>query len=68
MVWASKYKELISGHGISYTDIIIWKYYRYASSTAATAARLEPVARLAGHESRVLGLVLNSDHSTLGKL
>jgi len=67
MVWASKYKELISGHGISYTDIIIWKY-SCVSLVSSAAARLEPVARLRGHESRVLDLVLSPDHSTLGKL
>ncbi|XP_013379266.1 cell division cycle protein 20 homolog isoform X2 [Lingula anatina] len=54
ILWSSSYKELISGHGFSQNQLIIWKY-----------PAMGRVAELTGHTARVLGLAMSPDGSTV---
>ncbi|XP_037538155.1 cell division cycle protein 20 homolog [Nematolebias whitei] len=54
LVFAPNYKELVSAHGYSHNNVVIWKY-----------PSLSKVAELNGHENRVLNLILSPDCSTV---
>ncbi|CAG0913183.1 unnamed protein product [Notodromas monacha] len=54
LAWSEEYHELVSAHGHSSNQIIIWK-----------APSLEKVARLEGHESRILDMALSPDSTTI---
>ncbi|KAG7272488.1 hypothetical protein CRUP_005960 [Coryphaenoides rupestris] len=55
--FAPNYKELVSGHGYAHNNVSIWKY-----------PSLTKVADLAGHEDRVLNMVLCPDGSTMATI
>ncbi|CAG2104195.1 unnamed protein product [Medioppia subpectinata] len=57
ILWSTDYKELISSHGYSNNELIIWKY-----------PGLAKVAELTGHTARVLGLVMSPDGSTVASV
>ncbi|XP_054161436.1 cell division cycle protein 20 homolog [Oppia nitens] len=57
ILWSKDYKELISSHGYSNNELIIWKY-----------PGLAKVAELTGHTARVLGLVMSPDGSTVASV
>ncbi|XP_069795112.1 cell division cycle protein 20 homolog isoform X1 [Narcine bancroftii] len=50
IVWSTEYKEIVSGHGFSQNQLVIWKY-----------PNLTKVAELKGHQARVLDLTLSPD-------
>eukprot|EP00061_Rhincodon_typus_P017606 g46374.t1 len=54
IVWSTEYKELVSGHGFSQNQLVIWKY-----------PSLSKVAELKGHQARVLDLALSPDGTTV---
>lgn len=54
LVWATNYKEIVSGHGFANNQLVIWKY-----------PGLSKVAELTGHTARVLHLVMSPDGSTV---
>ncbi|KAM8930220.1 cell division cycle protein 20 homolog [Pelodytes ibericus] len=54
IVWSTNYKELVSGHGFTQNQLVIWKY--------PTMTR---VTELKGHTSRVLNLAMSPDGSTV---
>ncbi|XP_017397094.1 cell division cycle protein 20 homolog [Cebus imitator] len=54
ILWSPHYKELISGHGFSQNQLVIWKYPTMAK-----------VAELKGHTSRVLSLTMSPDGATV---
>lgn len=51
--WSTHHKELVSSHGFSQNQLIIWKYPTMVKS-----------AELTGHTSRVLHLALSPDGET----
>lgn len=50
LLWSNEYKEIISGHGFSKHELIIWKY-----------PSLSKVADLTGHTARILSTSLSPD-------
>ncbi|XP_042191780.1 cell division cycle protein 20 homolog [Callorhinchus milii] len=54
IVWSTEYKELVSGHGYSQNQLVMWKY-----------PTLTKVAELKGHQARVLDLALSPDGTTV---
>ncbi|XP_067892470.1 cell division cycle protein 20 homolog [Heterodontus francisci] len=54
IVWSTEYKEMVSGHGFSQNQLVIWKY-----------PNLTKVAELKGHQARVLDLALSPDGTTV---
>ncbi|XP_060524341.1 cell division cycle protein 20 homolog [Cylas formicarius] len=54
LLWATNYKELVSGHGFANNEVIIWKY-----------PSITKVAELNGHTARVLHLAMSPDGSTI---
>ena len=57
ILWSKEYKELISSHGFSKNELIIWKY-----------PSLSKVAELSGHTGRILGMSMSPDGSTVVSL
>lgn len=54
VLWSKEYRELITAHGFSNNELIIWKY-----------PNLTKHAELTGHTARVLGMVMSPDGSTV---
>ncbi|XP_051867068.1 cell division cycle protein 20 homolog [Pristis pectinata] len=54
IIWSTEYKEMVSGHGFSQNQLVIWKY-----------PNLTKVAELKGHQARVLDLTLSPDGTTV---
>jgi cell division cycle protein 20 (cofactor of APC complex) len=54
ILWSKEYKELVSAHGFSNNELIIWKY-----------PGLTKHQELTGHTGRVLGMVMSPDGSTV---
>lgn len=54
LAWNSEYKELISAHGYSQNQIIIWKY-----------PQMKKITELKGHKARVLHLCISPDNNTI---
>ncbi|KAI1290451.1 Cell division cycle protein 20 -like protein [Halotydeus destructor] len=54
LLWSKEYKELISAHGYSNNELVIWKY-----------PALTKFQELTGHTQRVLGMVMSPDGSTV---
>ncbi|XP_078075559.1 cell division cycle protein 20 homolog isoform X2 [Mustelus asterias] len=54
IVWSTEYREMVSGHGFSQNQLVIWKY-----------PNLTKVAELKGHQARVLDLALSPDGTTV---
>ena len=54
LVWSKDYKELVSSHGYSENQLIVWKY-----------PTMEKVTELTGHTARVLHLALTPDGETV---
>lgn len=54
LLWATNYKEIISGHGYAQNQLTIWKY-----------PAMTKVADLTGHTSRVLHLAMSPDGTTV---
>uniref|UniRef100_A0A2K6TVB3 CDC20/Fizzy WD40 domain-containing protein n=1 Tax=Saimiri boliviensis boliviensis TaxID=39432 RepID=A0A2K6TVB3_SAIBB len=54
ILWSAHYKELISGHGFSQNQLVIWKY-----------PTMTKVAELKGHTSQVLSLTMSPDGATV---
>ncbi|XP_005109850.1 cell division cycle protein 20 homolog [Aplysia californica] len=54
ILWSKEHKELISGHGYSLNHLRIWKY--------PTMTR---VVDLVGHTSRILGMAMSPDGTTV---
>ncbi|KAL0619876.1 Cell division cycle protein 20-like protein [Plecturocebus cupreus] len=54
ILWSPHYKELISVHGFSQNQLVIWKYPTMAK-----------VAELKGHTSQVLSLTMSPDGATV---
>lgn len=52
--WSKYTKELVSSHGFSENQLIVWKY-----------SNMEKLAELTGHQSRVLHLAMSVDGSTV---
>jgi cell division cycle protein 20 (cofactor of APC complex) len=52
--WSTNYRELISSHGYSQNQLIVWKY-----------PTMEKVCELSGHESRILCTSRSPDGSTI---
>ncbi|XP_068165710.1 cell division cycle protein 20 homolog isoform X2 [Antennarius striatus] len=57
LVFAPNYNELVSAHGRSDNNVVIWQY-----------PSLTKVKELFGHKDRVLGMTLNPDRSTIATL
>ncbi|XP_075997452.1 cell division cycle protein 20 homolog [Genypterus blacodes] len=57
LVFAPNYKELVSAHGCSHNNMVIWKY-----------PSLSKVAVLHGHADRVLSLAQSPDDSTVASI
>lgn len=57
LVFAPNYKELVSGHGYSHNNVVIWKY-----------PSLAKVAELGDHQDRVLNVILSPDNSTMASI
>merc|ERR1712159_689387 len=54
MVWSKHDKELVSSHGFSNNELIVWKY-----------PSMVKLAELSGHTSRVLHLAQSPDGATI---
>lgn len=54
LLWATNYKEIVSGHGYVNNELIIWKY-----------PSMTKVAELTGHTARVLHLAMSPDGTTV---
>lgn len=52
--WCESGSQLISAHGYSSNEIVLWRY-----------PTMRPLARLSSHTGRVLGIALSPDQSTL---
>ncbi|XP_036356084.1 fizzy-related protein homolog [Octopus sinensis] len=50
MVWSKNTNELVTTHGFSFNELIVWKY-----------PIMSPVVKLSGHTSRVLYMALSPD-------
>lgn len=57
ILWSSEYRELISSHGYSNHELIIWKY-----------PSMNKVTELTGHTQRILGMVMSPDGTTVASL
>ncbi|XP_051943450.1 cell division cycle protein 20 homolog [Hippocampus zosterae] len=57
LVFAPNYKELVSAHGFTQHNLVIWKYPSMAK-----------VAELNGHDERVLNMAMSPDGSTVASL
>jgi cell division cycle 20, cofactor of APC complex len=53
-MWSKTYKELVSSHGYSQNQLIVWKY-----------PSMTKVTELTGHTSRVLHMAMSPDGSTV---
>jgi len=54
ILWSKNYRELVSSHGYSQNQLIVWKY-----------PTMEKMAELKGHSSRVLQLAQSPDGETV---
>lgn len=54
ILWSKTYKELVSSHGYSQNQLIVWKY-----------PSMTKVTELTGHTSRVLHMAMSPDGSTV---
>jgi cell division cycle 20, cofactor of APC complex len=54
ILWSTHYKELVSSHGYSQNQLIVWKY-----------PSMTKIAELKGHTSRVLQLAQSPDGETV---
>lgn len=54
ILWSKHQKELISSHGFSQNQLIVWKY-----------PTMEKMAELTGHTSRVLHMAMSPDGNTV---
>ncbi|PAV74445.1 hypothetical protein WR25_02435 [Diploscapter pachys] len=54
VAWSKHSSELVSTHGYSYNQVIIWKY-----------PSLQPVTKLTGHQFRVLYLAMSPDGESI---
>jgi cell division cycle protein 20 (cofactor of APC complex) len=54
ILWSKEYNEMISAHGYSNNELILWKY-----------PGMTKVGELTGHTARVLGMVMSPDGSTV---
>ncbi|KAK2727573.1 hypothetical protein QYM36_008153, partial [Artemia franciscana] len=54
ILWSTKYKELVSGHGYANNQLILWKY-----------PTITKVSELTGHNGRVLYMTMSPDGSTV---
>uniref|UniRef100_F1KWM8 Fizzy-related protein homolog n=1 Tax=Ascaris suum TaxID=6253 RepID=F1KWM8_ASCSU len=54
VAWSKHSSELVSTHGYSYNQVIIWKY-----------PSLQPVTKLTGHQYRVLYLAMSPDGESI---
>lgn len=57
LIYCSKYKEIITGHGFQENDLKLWK-----------ASDMKLIKQFGAHESRVLHMALSSDQCTLVSL
>lgn len=54
ILWSKQYKELISSHGYSHNQLVVWKY-----------PTMKKQAELSGHTSRVLYMAMSPDGTTV---
>ncbi|OQV25118.1 Cell division cycle protein 20-like protein [Hypsibius exemplaris] len=54
IVWSEDYRELVTGHGYSKNELILWKYPSF-----------DRAAELTGHQERILDLCQSPDGSTV---
>lgn len=54
LIWHPDFKEIVSAHGYSDNQLVIWK-----------APSLERITQLTGHTERILSMALSPDHSTV---
>ena len=54
ITWNEEYKELVTGHGFTHNQLVVWKY-----------PSMSKVADLRGHTSRVLLLLKSPDGTTV---
>uniref|UniRef100_A0A0K0E6E4 Fizzy-related protein homolog n=1 Tax=Strongyloides stercoralis TaxID=6248 RepID=A0A0K0E6E4_STRER len=54
VAWSKHSSELVSTHGYSYNQVIIWKY-----------PSLQPITKLTGHQYRVLYLAMSPDGESI---
>ncbi|XP_077471665.1 cell division cycle protein 20 homolog isoform X1 [Stigmatopora argus] len=57
LAFAPNYKELLSAHGFSHYNMVIWKY-----------PTMTKIGELNGHEERILNIALSPDNSTVASL
>lgn len=57
ILWSKEYQELISAHGYSKNELIVWKY-----------PGVTKITELRGHTQRILGLSMSPDGSTVVSL
>ncbi|XP_068178304.1 cell division cycle protein 20 homolog [Antennarius striatus] len=57
VMFAPNYRELVSAHGGSHNNVVIWKY-----------PSLTKVAELSGHEKQILSMAMSPDKSTIATL
>ncbi len=54
ILWSKHSKELVSSHGFSQNQLVVWKY-----------PTMQRVAELSGHTSRVLHMAMSPDGATV---
>ncbi|KAL3103756.1 hypothetical protein niasHS_001358 [Heterodera schachtii] len=54
VAWSKHSSELVSTHGYSYNQVILWKY-----------PSMQPITKLSGHQSRVLYLAMSPDGESI---
>ena len=54
LLWNKEHKELVSAHGFSQNQLIVWKY-----------PTMTKVAELSGHSQRVLSMAMSPDATTV---
>lgn len=57
LLYCSKYKEIVTGHGFQENDLKLWK-----------ASEMRMISQFGSHESRVLHMALSPDQCTLASL
>ncbi len=71
LLWSKNSSELVSTHGYSKNQVVIWKYNHHNSSSYPTESnytapyQLQQVASLTGHTYRVLYLAMSPDGETI---
>ncbi len=57
LLWSNKNRELLSSHGHSHNNLMLWKY-----------PSMEKLGELNGHTNRVLGMAMSADGETVASL